>query len=978
MINLLANTKGFSKEYQSALSQQVALNREMNRGQAAGVRAAAGMTIAERQSRSLGEAVRSVGVLAGGAFSLLAAQNAAVNIKDTLADYQQFSTRLKFLSEDTRDYAQSMDFLTRLADEHGKSVLSLGESYVDLAALRKGDIISTQQQQELMTGLSNAQSALGASTGQLGNLMYGLGQALSQPKIQAQEFNQVVEPLPGLMQALTRAAGLQGQTYRDLVLEGKVTSSMFRDDLIKALEEYDGAAKANINNITAQENSLENLRVQTVAAFEEPIDNVYGALLDGASGSLEVLRDNAELVTEALTTLTTLGLIRGSAALTNYTIASGRKRVASLAAAQADLAEAKANVALAKSQAGVAGLYGTTTAAATKLKVAQDALTAAQARYNAVALTGTRIARGLWAAIGGIPGVVLLGTYALYEWSTSANDAADKTKTLSDEVQALQDTMNPFSQYTQTQATSALARYTGQLELATQMAEEMRARFNNPYFNTTIEEVIEAEKEVERLTQKIEALNRVLAKGKTGNDSVSPDDSGDTEKQTEQAEKLLQSLLQQETLYGDVSEAARVRYEVEQGALANIDESLKRQLINAALSLDATKKDIDGKRQLQDEVSKLLAKQHEELTLYGDTSREAQVRYDIEYGALKDINEALKQKLILQARDLDNQQQQKTLKNRVEQIAAAQMNPTQRENAQYQDNLSTLNQYRDSLPTTDLTQRQQVNQLIEAEHLRHNQAMEEISRTSQSQIDAMWSETFDRFAAGVGQATATALFESESLGDGVHSVLSSVGKQVVATLVEIGVKEAGIWLARQAFRTADESQKKAIETSSQATSVATGTATAAALATVWAPVASLVSLATAGGNAVGANAGIASTFALTEGLSFAGLFDNGGRIPAGAFGIAGERGPEFVRGPAYVTSRRDTARMLGGSAANDGPTQITLIDNSKWEVSGGDTDSVIAQMRPLLQQHQKDTLAQVGKQLRTGKGVVYDGYRMAR
>jgi len=45
------------------------------------------------------------------------------------------------------------------------------------------------------------------------------------------------------------------------------------------------------------------------------------------------------------------------------------------------------------------------------------------------------------------------------------------------------------------------------------------------------------------------------------------------------------------------------------------------------------------------------------------------------------------------------------------------------------------------------------------------------------------------------------------------------------------------------------------------------------------------------------------------------LFDKGGNIPGGQFGIVGERGPELVQGPASVTSRKDTAAMLGGSTA---------------------------------------------------------------
>ncbi|RKT91766.1 UNVERIFIED_ORG: TP901 family phage tail tape measure protein [Pantoea allii] len=47
---------------------------------------------------------------------------------------------------------------------------------------------------------------------------------------------------------------------------------------------------------------------------------------------------------------------------------------------------------------------------------------------------------------------------------------------------------------------------------------------------------------------------------------------------------------------------------------------------------------------------------------------------------------------------------------------------------------------------------------------------------------------------------------------------------------------------------------------------------------------------------------------------YAGLFDNGGYIPAGQYGIAGENGPELVNGPAHITSRRRTAALAASAA----------------------------------------------------------------
>ncbi|HDT0787456.1 TPA: phage tail tape measure protein [Klebsiella aerogenes] len=44
-------------------------------------------------------------------------------------------------------------------------------------------------------------------------------------------------------------------------------------------------------------------------------------------------------------------------------------------------------------------------------------------------------------------------------------------------------------------------------------------------------------------------------------------------------------------------------------------------------------------------------------------------------------------------------------------------------------------------------------------------------------------------------------------------------------------------------------------------------------------------------------------------MGFAGMYDDGGTIPRGQFGIVGENGPEIVNGPADVTSRRRTAAL---------------------------------------------------------------------
>lgn len=54
--------------------------------------------------------------------------------------------------------------------------------------------------------------------------------------------------------------------------------------------------------------------------------------------------------------------------------------------------------------------------------------------------------------------------------------------------------------------------------------------------------------------------------------------------------------------------------------------------------------------------------------------------------------------------------------------------------------------------------------------------------------------------------------------------------------------------------------------------------------------------------------------------AYAGMYDTGGIIPRGQFGIVGENGPEIVNGPANVTSRRRTAALASVVAGVMGAT----------------------------------------------------------
>lgn len=86
---------------------------------------------------------------------------------------------------------------------------------------------------------------------------------------------------------------------------------------------------------------------------------------------------------------------------------------------------------------------------------------------------------------------------------------------------------------------------------------------------------------------------------------------------------------------------------------------------------------------------------------------------------------------------------------------------------------------------------------------------------------------------------------------------------------------------------------------------------------------------------------IATTANILSQLKSVEMYDKGGFIKSGEFGIVGEVGPELVQGPAQVTSRKDTAELLSRKNA----ITVNLIENNERagtvEESGTDEENII-------------------------------------
>lgn len=187
-----------------------------------------------------------------------------------------------------------------------------------------------------------------------------------------------------------------------------------------------------------------------------------------------------------------------------------------------------------------------------------------------------------------------------------------------------------------------------------------------------------------------------------------------------------------------------------------------------------------------------------------------------------------------------------------------------------------------------------------------------------SNVDDLAVSTIETFSSGMGDALESIVFDFQSLGDAFDTIVESMARNMINALG----KMAAEWLVYQAVqmlvgKTTASAGATAMAANAQAAAFQAGInafSSTAAIPIVGPPAAPAAMAA-----ALAATQPLASSVAALASASFAGAFDDGGYIPAGKYGLAGEYGPEFVNGPAQITSREDTMKMVknaGQPAAN--------------------------------------------------------------
>lgn len=503
-----AVTSGTARNLRDLNQLPQALNRQMAANQRLGASQGQLMRQQSAMGSQLGLLSSGYDQLAGSIASIVSLGTAAMFVRDT-GNAQLLDTRLQGLTGSAQEYNAVQNYLFATADRLNTKYTTLADSYSRILNLQEAGVVTQSQGIKILEGFANAAAKTGASNVQLGQSLFGMTQGMTAGVLRAEELNQVTEPLPGLMQKLDKASGQAAGGFRQMVNDGKVTSQMFKQYLIKAFDDYAGAAEATEGKINASFAEMSNEYQRLIRHYEQPVNFAVTTVVSSITEAMQALRENQEIVDGLTTSATLLAVVIGSklvgsaaqsaTAFASQAVAKNRALRAGLALAAQEQRSAviqhKAAVQaqqFAQHQLNVARTTELRSRAIAQLAIAnqravatQATLTAATNTYTAAASRASiavRAASGAMALMGGPVGAAMMAGLAIAYFATQGDSGARSASELKSKVDEL----------------------AGGFETLTAKARAARLVEVNRTFESTSKQIKEAKQEIKQLKNEVQ------------------------------------------------------------------------------------------------------------------------------------------------------------------------------------------------------------------------------------------------------------------------------------------------------------------------------------------------------------------------------------------------------------------------------------------------------------------------------------------
>lgn len=243
--------------------------------------------------------------------------------------YTSLQNRLKAAGLEGENLKRVEDSLYETANRNGLQVQATAELYQRASLSRQRLGASEQQLLALVSGTAAALKVQGTSAEAASGPLLQLGQVLGGAKVQAEEYNSLIDGLPVLLQAAAKGSDRFGGDVTKLteaVKAGSVTSKEFFEALLKGFPEIQKQAEGSAT---------------TISSALQTLDNEFGRYIGRADESLSAsqriaqgIQGLAENLDQIIPIVGILAALIGGGYVASLTMAASRMAIAGVSAAR--------------------------------------------------------------------------------------------------------------------------------------------------------------------------------------------------------------------------------------------------------------------------------------------------------------------------------------------------------------------------------------------------------------------------------------------------------------------------------------------------------------------------------------------------------------------------------------------------------------------------------------------------------------------
>lgn len=241
----------------------------------------------------------------GGGFTSLASAvkayitvQAAMKIVETAQQFELLATRVAMASKSAEEGEANFRALLAISAQNGSDLKETVNLFTQMSATLKSVGATSGDVQRLVSTLQKIGTIGGSSQEEMNNALRQFMQSMASGRIQAEEFNSIIEQMPELGRQVADGMGIPFDQLRQLMLAGKLDIGSVLEAIYRQTDEVNSKFEDMPRTVAQASNALVNSLGMAVALVDQKIGatRYFAKLLDGAAMTINLVTGNASAV----------------------------------------------------------------------------------------------------------------------------------------------------------------------------------------------------------------------------------------------------------------------------------------------------------------------------------------------------------------------------------------------------------------------------------------------------------------------------------------------------------------------------------------------------------------------------------------------------------------------------------------------------------------------------------------------------------